>query len=129
MWFVYFKLKPGVLYLPGGGLEEAATLTFWIRLSMATLSLWSMSITRLRSGWRWRVLYLVVRGQGGRGKRSIRLMHSVAMENNIALLMRLYEEGPYHHSYPFCFLISDFQGKLKMAALSTAQLADSDKLI
>ena len=43
---------------PGGGLEEAATLTPLTRLSMATFSLCSMSRTRLRRGCKCSFAYL-----------------------------------------------------------------------
>lgn len=41
------------------------------------------------------------RGAGQEEYQGLLLMHSVAMENNIALLMRLYEEGIV---IPFVFL-------------------------
>ena len=60
---------PSLPSSPGGGLEEAATLTPLTRLSMATFSLCSMSRTRLRRGCKCSFAYL-----GGRGTRRGRRM-------------------------------------------------------
>lgn len=43
---------------PGGDLGDDASLTPLMRLSIATLSLCSMSLTRLRRGWRCSIPYL-----------------------------------------------------------------------
>lgn len=56
------------IFIHGRGCGEAAILTLLMRLSMATLILCSMSLTRLLRGWRWRDPYLHGGGGGGSGR-------------------------------------------------------------